>query len=214
MAETAAPTPASSSTSAPTVPGPRTPTDPLQAAVTRVGRHWGLLLAYAATTLVLGIMVLAWPGATLVVAAVLFAVQLLAGGVVNIVQAIATDEASGGQRALLAVLGAFAVLVGLLALRSPLQTLAAMALIIGAWWLASGLVEVVAAFGRDVPHRVWKALGGLVSVVAGIVVLTQPAMSLATLVLVLGIWLVVEGLVLAVAALTLRRAASRTITVP
>lgn len=185
------------------------PADPMQAAIARVGKHWGLFLTYALLTLALGVMVLAWPKATLVVVAVLFAVQLLVGGIFNVVQAITADEASGGQRALLGILGAFSILVGLLALRSPLQTLAALTLIIGAWWLASGVVEIVTSFGKEVQHRAWRLFGGLVSVIAGVVVLVQPGMSLRALVWVLGVWLVVYGVILVGGAFVLRSAGKR-----
>jgi uncharacterized membrane protein HdeD (DUF308 family) len=174
-----------------------------------LGRHWGLLLASGMATLVLGVLVLVWPGLTLLTLAVLVAVQLLIGGVVDVARAIAAGEASAGQRVLFGLLGALSVLVGMLALRSPLQTLAVLALILGAWWVVSGIMELVVAFGPDVPHRFWSVLSGLVSVVAGVVVLSQPRMSLGVLVWFAGIWLLVHGGLLVGASFAVRSATKR-----
>lgn len=183
--------------------------DPIQEGVARLGRHWGLVLTYALITVVLGIMMLVWPEATLVVVAVLFAIQLLIGGIFQIVQAIAADEASGGQRALLGILGALSTLVGLLCLRSPLQTLAVIALIIGAWWVISGVLDLVSAFSRSTTNRGWKVVMGLISIAAGVFVLLQPGISLTTLVWVLGLWLVIYGGFMVVSAFVLRSDAKR-----
>jgi uncharacterized membrane protein HdeD (DUF308 family) len=55
--------------------------------VARVGRHWGWILAFGIVTLVAGIAVLAWPGRTLVVIAVMLSVWLLFFGLMEIAAA-------------------------------------------------------------------------------------------------------------------------------
>jgi hypothetical protein len=45
-----------------------------------IGRHWGWIMAFGVLTLLAGVAVLAWPGRTLVVIAVLFGVQLIVTG--------------------------------------------------------------------------------------------------------------------------------------
>ncbi len=181
--------------------------DPVQEAASKLGRHWGALLTYGIVTVVFGIMMLAWPQATLMVAIVLFALQLIVSGIFFIVQAIAADEASGGQRAMFGVLGAFSLLVALLCFRHPMQTLGVIALIVGAWWVASGVVDIIAAFGAQTSSRGWRAVMGVVSVVAGVFVILNPSISLVTLVWLLGIWFVVYGLLAVAASFALRSAA-------
>ena len=70
-----------------------------------IGRHWGWIMAFGVLTLLAGVAVLAWPGRTLVVIAVLFGVQLIVTGIFRFVAAFATDDLTGGTRVLLAVLG-------------------------------------------------------------------------------------------------------------
>jgi uncharacterized membrane protein HdeD (DUF308 family) len=177
---------------------------------TTTGRHWGLHLFNGLVMLVIGIMVLVWPGATLVVVSWLFAITLLVNGIVCILRSIADSESSGGMRVVFGLLGALSLLAGVLCLRSPLQTLAAIALLIGSWWIVSGVLTLIAAVsGSTEGSRGWAAVLGVLSVLAGFVVLLQPGISLATLVLVLGVSLIVLGIVAVIDAVRRRSAARR-----
>ena len=57
-----------------------------------LGRHWGWVLAYGIITLLAGVAVLAWPGVTLLVVAVLLGVQLIVSGIFRFVAALAPDR--------------------------------------------------------------------------------------------------------------------------
>jgi uncharacterized membrane protein HdeD (DUF308 family) len=177
-------------------------------AVARVGRHWGWVLAFGIITLVIGIVALVWPGRTLLVVAVLFGIQLIVMGIFRFVAAFASDDVSGGSRALLALLGVLSLIIGLYAARHVLVTLLALALILGIFWIVSGAVEVFTALShRQRTHRGWNAAMGIVSVLAGIVVLVYPAISLLVLAVVLGIWLIVFGAMQITVAFRIRSAA-------
>jgi uncharacterized membrane protein HdeD (DUF308 family) len=180
--------------------------------VTTTGRHWGLHLFNGAVMFLIGIAILVWPGASLVVVSWLFAITLLVNGFVQILRAFADDDATGGQRVLFGLLGALSLLAGVLCLRSPLQTLAAIALLIGSWWIVSGVLGLIgAARGDTEGSRVWAAVLGLLSIVAGFVVLLQPGMSLAVLEVTLGITLIVLGIVVMIDAVVRRgRSSART----
>jgi uncharacterized membrane protein HdeD (DUF308 family) len=170
-----------------------------------VGRHWGWVLTFGIITIVAGLLVLAWPGRTIVAVAVLFGIQLVVAGIFRFVTALAAGEESGGTRVLLALLGVLSFIIGLYALRHILITIAALALLLGIFWIVNGAVELFAALAnRDTPSRGWTILMGVLSVIAGIVVLVYPAISLATLAVVLGFWLLVYGAMEVVLAFQLR----------
>src|SRR6202158_6400548 len=95
-------------------------------------------MAFGVLTLLAGVAVLAWPGRTLVVIAVLFGVQLIVTGIFRFVAAFATDDLTGGTRVLLAVLGVLSLIIGLYAVRHVLVTLLALALLLGIFWGAHG----------------------------------------------------------------------------
>jgi uncharacterized membrane protein HdeD (DUF308 family) len=178
----------------------------------RLGRHWGWILAYGILTLAAGIAVLVWPSQTLLVIAVLFGIQLIVSGILRLVAAFAVD-ATSGTRALLALLGILSVIVGLWAVRHVSLTLLALAVLLGIYWIVSGTIELFAAIShRETRERGWTIFMGVLSILAGLVVLVWPAPSLLTLALVLGIWLVIFGVMEIMAAFRLRQvghAASR-----
>src|SRR3954452_24541394 len=89
----------------------------------RIADHWGLVLAYGLVSVGLGLVLAVWPGETLAVVAVLIAIQLLVAGVFRIIMAIGARGIDGGVRALMALTGGLAIIVGLLCLRDPVQTL-------------------------------------------------------------------------------------------
>jgi uncharacterized membrane protein HdeD (DUF308 family) len=191
-------------------------TDPMQSPadmITRLGRHWGWVLAYGLITLLAGIVVLAWPGQTLLVVAVLFGVQLIVSGVFRFGAALASDDLTGGTRVLLALLGVLSVIIGLWAVRHVLLTLLALVVFLGIYWVVSGVIEVFTALShRGMPERGWTAFMGILSVIAGLIVLAYPGLSLLSLAVILGIWLLIFGAMETVLAFRIRsvgHAASR-----
>ena len=101
---------------------------------------------------------------------------------------------SGGVRVLNAVLGLLAFVVGLYAVRHVLVSVVALALLLGIFWIINGFVEIFGALtNRESTHRGWTGFMGVLSIAAGVVVLAYPGISLVTLALVLGIWLIIYG---------------------
>jgi uncharacterized membrane protein HdeD (DUF308 family) len=173
--------------------------------VARVGRHWGWALAFGIVTVVAGLAAVAWPGRTLVVIAVLFGIELVVAGIFRFVAAIASHDESGGTRVLYALLGVLSFIVGLYAVRHVLVSLAALAIVLGIFWIVNGAIEVFAAISyREMPGRGWTIAMGVLSIVAGVIVLVSPGISLFTLTIVLGVWLIVFGIMEIVLAWRLR----------
>jgi uncharacterized membrane protein HdeD (DUF308 family) len=178
--------------------------------VARVGRHWGWVFAFGVITALIGIVALAWPGRTLLVVAVLFGIQLIAMGIYRFVAAFASDDASGATRVLLALLGVLSLIIGLYAVRHVLITLLALALLLGIFWIISGAMELFTALShRGTRHRGWTAVMGVVSVLAGAVVLAYPGISLVVLAVVLSIWLLIFGATQIVLAVRIRSLTAR-----
>ena len=157
---------------------------------------WWLALTASVFGLVVGIMIIAWPEATLKVVAVLFGAWLLVHGLVRIVQAVSGGGREGTERAILGLVGVFFVGAGILALRNLLASLVVIATVIGLMWLLGGIVDLVAAFsGPGGGVRGWRIALGLLSIVAAIILLVWPDLTLLTLVYISGIWLVVMGVI-------------------
>ena len=172
--------------------------DPAEAIGT-LGRSKALLITVGVLTLIAGLLVVFWPGATAIVLAVIFGVQLIILGIYRLILAIAASEENTGARVFFAIIGILSIVVGILCLRDPLLTIAALGLLIGLVWTITGIVEIVHAFtGEKGSGRGWLFAGGLLSVIAGVIVLVYPAISVVVLAWVIGIFLVIYGVIMIV----------------
>lgn len=171
----------------------------------RLGRSWTWILCSAVATLVPGILVLVWPEETLHVLAVLIGLYLLVTGAFRFVAVFGREE--HGERLPGLLLAVLYVLAGVLSLRNPLQTIAALSLVVGVVWLVSGILTLYTALAaKDLPHRGVVLGAAMLAIVAGIVVLALPTESARALTRLLGLWLVLLGLAEAAVALAWRAA--------
>lgn len=165
---------------------------------------WQLVAVAGVAAVVLGVLVLVWPGETLVIVGALFGIYLLINGLFQLTGAFG-QHVPGHLRALGLLSGALSILLGLICFRGPMESLLLLAIWIGFGWLLRGITQIVVAVSTDgLPARGWSIFFGVVGVIAGIVLITSPITSLATLALLAGIWLVVLGVMEVVHAVQLR----------
>jgi uncharacterized membrane protein HdeD (DUF308 family) len=108
---------------------------------------------------------------------------------------------------LLALRGTFAILFGVLALVWPGIAVASLVLLFGAYALADGLVDLVLVFarGESAGHRIWLGLQGVVSLAAGVLTFAYPGITALTLLLFIGVWALVTGVLQVYGGIRLRR---------
>jgi uncharacterized membrane protein HdeD (DUF308 family) len=174
-------------------------------ALGKLGRHWGWLLAFGILTAAAGIAAAVWPGITLLAAAIVFGVQLIVAGIYRLVAAFGSTDATVTTRVLLALLGVLSLIVGLYAVRHVLLTIVALALLLGIFWIANGVIELFTAIShREMRGREWRLVMGTLSVLAGVILLAIPGISLISLVVLVSIWLIVFGMMEMSLALRIR----------
>ena len=183
----------------------------MTAMLARLGSAWGWIVVYGVASLLAGVIAVAWPSSTLVVIAIIFAVQLLVGTVYQFVFTFAIPNENGWLRALIALLSVFSFVVAIYLLGHLGLTFLVLATLVGIYWIALGLIELFLAVGHsEVPWRPLIAITGILSIVAGGVVVIFPVSSLFILTIFLGFWLVLFGLTLIVRGISLRSAARTT----
>jgi uncharacterized membrane protein HdeD (DUF308 family) len=144
-------------------------------------------------SIVAGVLAIAYPQITLLALAVISGVNLMLLGGLAVGEALGGDD---GDRTLQVVLGVVGILGGIVVLRRPGETLLVLVVALGAWLVLIGIADLVRAALRGTERRALTALGGLVDVALGIVVLALPTISLRTLATLVGIAFVVHGGVL------------------
>lgn len=173
---------------------------------------WKSVLSWGVLTLIAGAVVLAWPGPSVDAVAILFGVYLLAAGIAQIVVAFSLHQ-SASVRALWFVSGALSLVLGVLAFRHLDQgyPILFLAIWIGIGFIFQGVAEIAVAMSySELPYRGWHVFLGVVSVIAGMVVLVSPFASILVLAIVTGAWLVVIGIAQIVWALRTRSEINRT----
>ncbi|BCO36091.1 hypothetical protein BMW24_010425 [Mycobacterium heckeshornense] len=158
---------------------------------------WKSTLVSGILALVLGILVLAWPGITILVAAIIFGAHLLVTGITQVIFAFSLHVSAGG-RVLLFISGAASLVLAVLAFRhfgsDPLIAILLLAIWVGVGFIFRGVATSISAISDPtLPGRGWSIFLGVVSLLAGIVMIASPFESLAILTLIVGIWLVVIG---------------------
>ncbi|MEU2224328.1 HdeD family acid-resistance protein [Streptomyces sp. NPDC018347] len=174
-------------------PGPEPPFEGPLHALSRAA--WQTVLITGFGSLVLGVLVLVWPGPSLLVIGVLFGLYLLYSGILQLASAFGTHKATS-LRVLAFVSGALSILLGLLCFRGPTRSILLLGLWIGIGWLFRGITQTLAAVHDPrMPARGWQIFLGVLTFIAGIVLIDSPYQSVAVLTLVGGWWLLVVGIV-------------------
>ncbi|MGA1837176.1 DUF308 domain-containing protein [Herbiconiux sp. 11R-BC] len=178
--------------------------------ITATAARWlkGGLWLRAILSVVLGIVILVLaftnPATIAITVAWLFAIYFWIVGLVRVVSGIVNNSVTGGIRALNIILGVLLIVAGVVAIRNPVVSLIALALVIGFSWIIEGVMAVMET-AKD-SSKWFGTILGVVSVVAGIVVIFLPLESIGILVLFSGIALIVTGIFSAITAVTLGRA--------
>ena len=97
------------------------------------------------------------------------------------------------------ILGLVTVAAGILAIVYPGITLLALGIFAGVSLLMIGVMEIVEAFAES-EARAMNAVIGVLSLLAGLVCLRRPGESLLAIIIVLGFWLIIEGVIRFIAA--------------
>jgi uncharacterized membrane protein HdeD (DUF308 family) len=167
---------------------------------------WKSALLSGILAVILGILVLAWPGKTIIVAAIFFGAYLLVTGISQVIFAFSLHVSAGG-RVLLFLSGAASLILAVLCFRSLQNSILLLAIWIGVGFIFRGVATAVSAISDPtLPGRGWEIFIGVISLIAGVVMLASPFDSIATLTIVVGVWLIVIGVFEAVSAFGIRKA--------
>jgi uncharacterized membrane protein HdeD (DUF308 family) len=168
---------------------------------------WKSTMISGLLAVVLGVVILAWPGKSIIVASVLLGIYLVVSGIAQVIFAFSL-HVSAGSRILLFVSGAASLILAVLAFRHFGEGYAI--LLLGIWigigFVFRGMATTVTAISDPIlPGRGWAIFFGVITIIAGVIVLAYPYDSLVTLTLVTGIWLIITGVFEMISALMIRR---------
>jgi uncharacterized membrane protein HdeD (DUF308 family) len=155
---------------------------------------WRAAFAVGLLTFALGIIVAVLPGVTLGVIAVLLGVLVIFSGVYNVVEAFRGEEQGRVWRG---IAGVVFIVAGLVLIRHLHLSIALIGLVVGLTWVVQGLAALIAGLSGTATRMSagWSVFFGVISLIAGIVVISAPIASITTLAILLGVWFIVMGLI-------------------
>lgn len=162
----------------------------------------GLVIG-AVLALLAGGFILAFPAGALAVIAVVFGIFILLRGIVRLALGLFGPGLSAGGRTLSIILGILLIAASIFVLRNLEAGLAVLGLLIGLSWIVDGIAMLVES-GRGAV-RGFSIVAGIISVIAGVVVLFVPVTGVAVLTIFTAIVFLVLGVLQVVGAIMVGR---------
>ncbi len=163
------------------------------------------LILLGILAVIVGILAIAWPGVTILALVILFAIYAFADAGLQTARAFSRRTAGPVFGHLLLALISLAA--GVVALVWPGPTAFVLVIVVAAWALVGGVVEVVAGFGggETAGTRALFIISGLVSVAFGILLFARPGVGAVTLALLFGLYSMIYGFSQVTAGVEMRR---------
>ena len=166
------------------------------------------LILLGILAVIVGIIAIAWPGVTILALVILFAIYAFMDAGLQAARAFSSRSAGPVLGHLLLALISLAA--GVVALVWPGPTAFVLVIVVAAWALVGGVVEIVAGFGsgETAGTRALFIVSGLVSVAFGILLFARPGVGAVTLALLFGLYSMIYGFSQITAGVQVRQLAS------
>jgi len=161
----------------------------------KITRNWWMYAVRGVVAVIFGVVALIWPGQTLQALILVFGAFALVDGIFAMFAGIASYRYFERWWAVL-LEGIVGVVIGLLTFFWPNITALVLLYFIAAWALITGIFEIVAAiqFRRVITGEWMMILGGLLSIIFGILLFVFPGAGAMSLVWLIGIYAIVFGI--------------------
>lgn len=168
-------------------------------------QSWWILIIRGVAAILFGVVAFIWPGLTGLVLVVAFGAYAVVDGVFAVVTGISRLGHSSRGWAFL-VEGLLGIGVGATALLLPNVLAVALIYLIAAWAVITGIFEIVSAvqLRKEITNEWALGVGGLLSILFGLLVMFQPATGGLALVWILGGYAIAFGILLIVVGIRLR----------
>lgn len=170
----------------------------------RLQANWWIFLVSGLVSVVIGAALLFWPDKTLSVVAWLIGLWIFFFGIIRfLVSLFGGDTDSRWPMLIVGVLG---IVLGLVVMRNPTETIALIAIISGVFLIIAGLLDVWRGLTNDFPERWWVAFGGIVSAGFGAALIFYTEITVTILAVIVGVFLLIEGVIEIIASFQIKAA--------
>jgi uncharacterized membrane protein HdeD (DUF308 family) len=170
-------------------------------------RYWWAVALRGALAVLFGVVALVWPGVTIIVLVTLFGAYALVDGVIALGTAVFGGSQPARRRGWLIFEAVTGIAAGVITFVWPGITALALLMVIAAWAVITGVVEIVAAvrLRRELEGEWLLALSGAASIVFGLLLVIRPSAGALAVVWIIGAYAIVFGAVLITLGVRLRK---------
>jgi uncharacterized membrane protein HdeD (DUF308 family) len=160
-----------------------------------VARDWWVFAIRGIAAIAFGILAFLWPETTLTVLVILFGAYVFVDGVALLVALARGDAVARRHAWSFGIMGVLGIVVGVITFLWPELTALSLLYLVAFWSIAMGTFQVIAAIAlrRELDGEFWMAIGGVASIVFGVLLIAFPGEGLISLVWLVGIWSGVFG---------------------
>ncbi|MEE9103865.1 HdeD family acid-resistance protein [Pseudomonas nitroreducens] len=171
-----------------------------------LGQHWKWIALRGVAAVIFGVLAIAWPAIALAVLVLVWGAYAFVDGVFTLLAAARMRE-SGRPIWPLVLVGLLGVGAGLVAFFWPALTALGLLMLIAAWALVIGVLQIIAAIRlrRALANEWWLGLSGALSVLFGVMMIANPGAGAVAVAWVIGAYAVFFGVMLVLLALRLRK---------
>jgi uncharacterized membrane protein HdeD (DUF308 family) len=170
-----------------------------------LSRTWWVFLIRGIAAILFGIAAFLWPGLTIAVLVLLFGAYALIDGIFAIIAGISARK-EVERWWMMIIVGLAGIATGVLTFLWPGITALVLLYIIAAWAIVMGIFQIAAAIRlrREIEDEWWLILGGIASVIFGVLLVIMPGAGALASVWIIGIYAIIFGILMIVLAFRLR----------
>lgn len=170
-------------------------------------QNWWMVVLRGVLAILFGLTAFVWPGVTWLTLVFLFGVYAVVDGIIAVVTGLRHTKDSPRWWIFL-IEGLVSIAAGVLAFLRPGVTSFVLVVLIAAWAIITGVLEIVAAIRlrREITNEWTLGLGGLLSILLGVFLFLQPVAGGLALIWMIGAYAVLFGILLISLGFRLRKA--------
>jgi uncharacterized membrane protein HdeD (DUF308 family) len=173
---------------------------------TTLSHHWWVFAARGVLAVLFGILALVWPALTLLALVLLWGAYAIVDGVLALVAAFRTRDRGRAVWALI-LIGIAGIIAGFLTFAWPAITGLVLLLLIAAWAIVVGILQIVTAvrLRKEIDNEWLLGVSGVLSVAFGALLIWSPGAGAVALAWAIGWYAILFGVLLIALGFKLRR---------
>lgn len=155
--------------------------------------NWWFWAIRGVFAIIFGVLAIVFPGDALQALVYIFGAYALIDGVVGVYNSLANRTTNWGWHLVEGIVG---IIAGIVAFALPVLTGLTILLVIGFWAVATGIMQMIAAWRlrKEIDNEIWLGLAGLMSIIFGIFIFINPLAGALATAMIIGIYSILFGI--------------------